>query len=235
MVTQLLFGDYFAIEEDDNGWVNVKTQFDYYNGWVDKKQFLLIDEAHVDQFNKSNKFFALDLYNKLTFSHKALSICIGSYLPNYNGNFGTLNGDKYVYQGRVISVADVKAQKFIGKIATLYLNTPYMWGGKSPFGIDCSGFTQMVFRLNGIDLRRDSFQQAEQGEQINDFADSQQEDLAFFEDDEGIITHVGILLGGNKIIHASGKVRIDKIDSKGIFNEELEKYTHKLRCVKRMT
>jgi gamma-D-glutamyl-L-lysine dipeptidyl-peptidase len=114
------------------------------------------------------------------------------------------------------------------------LNSPYLWGGKTPFGIDCSGFTQMAYKLAGIKLRRDAWQQAEQGHTINLLEETEPGDLAFFDNDEGNIVHVGIILRDHKIIHAAGKVRIDSIDHYGINNKELKKYTHKLRLIKRM-
>ena len=116
--------------------------------------------------------------------------------------------------------------------ALRFLNSPYLWGGRTPLGIDCSGFTQMVYRLQGIDLPRDAYQQSEVGTTLSFIEESEAGDLAFFDDQEGKITHVGIMLEDNHIIHASGKVRIDRIDQQGIFNKETGKHTHKLRLIK---
>ena len=116
-----------------------------------------------------------------------------------------------------------------------YLNTPYLWGGRSVFGIDCSGFTQMVFRQFGIRIKRDAWQQAEQGQLLGFIQEARAGDLAFFDNVEGRITHVGIMLDNGRIIHASGRVRVDPVDTQGIFNKELNMYTHKLRIVKRFT
>mgnify|MGYP003978580471 FL=1 len=116
--------------------------------------------------------------------------------------------------------------------AMMYLNSPYLWGGRTPFGIDCSGFTQMVYRLQGIDLPRDAYQQAEVGTTLSFVEESEAGDLAFFDNAEGKVIHVGIILDNNHIIHASGKVRIDRIDQQGIFNKEEGKHTHKLRLIK---
>lgn len=109
-----------------------------------------------------------------------------------------------------------------------------MWGGRSPFGIDCSGFTQMVFRLLGYKLLRDAGLQAGQGDTVNLVDESQPGDLAFFDNEEGNIIHVGILITKESIIHASGKVRIDSFDQVGIYNNETRRYTHKLRLIKRL-
>ena len=118
--------------------------------------------------------------------------------------------------------------------AYMFMNAPYLWGGKTPFGIDCSGLSQMVYKLNGIHLPRDAYQQAEKGITLSFVEEAEPGDLAFFDDAEGNITHVGILLENNLIIHASGKVRVDPIDHQGIFNKELNNYSHKLRLIKKI-
>ncbi|WP_339650035.1 C40 family peptidase, partial [uncultured Salegentibacter sp.] len=122
----------------------------------------------------------------------------------------------------------------IVKTALLYLNSPYAWGGKSPLGIDCSGLTQMVYKLNGYQLNRNSADQAKQGEPLSFIEESEAGDLAFFDDKEGIIDHVGIMMNDNYIIHVDGKVRIDRIDHSGIFNAELKRHTHQLRVIKKI-
>ena len=120
------------------------------------------------------------------------------------------------------------------KTAFSYLNAPYLWGGKTPFGIDCSGFSQMVYKLNGIQLKRDASQQAKQGATLSFIEESEPGDLAFFDNKEGAITHVGILLQDHRIIHAHGKVRIDLIDQTGIYNKEIQNHSHKLRMIKKI-
>jgi len=114
------------------------------------------------------------------------------------------------------------------------LNAPYLWGGKTPFGIDCSGFTQMVYKLNGYNLLRDASQQATQGIPLSFIEESEPGDLAFFDNNEGLITHVGIIMENNYIIHAHGKVRIDRLDHSGIYNVDKKTHTHKLRVIKKV-
>ena len=113
-----------------------------------------------------------------------------------------------------------------------FLNVPYLWGGKSFFGIDCSGFTQIIYKIHGIKIPRDAYQQAEIGDALTFIEEAKPGDLAFFENKEGRIHHVGIILADQKIIHAHGKVRIDSLDSTGIFNKDQNKHTHKLRFIR---
>ncbi|NTW32657.1 MAG: C40 family peptidase, partial [Bacteroidetes bacterium] len=118
--------------------------------------------------------------------------------------------------------------------AYMYLDAPYLWGGRSPFGIDCSGFVQMVYKLIGIRLPRDASQQASQGTTINFLSEAVPGDIAFFDNEDGIIVHTGIIINNGQIIHASGRVRIDNLDHEGIFQVKTKKYTHKLRLIKRI-
>jgi cell wall-associated NlpC family hydrolase len=140
----------------------------------------------------------------------------------------------HIGEDRFEIIGEIGETENIAVAATSFLNTPYLWGGRTHFGIDCSGFTQAVFKLQGINLLRDASQQVDQGYAINLLQETKLGDLAFFENQEGNIVHVGILLNNEKIIHASGRVKIDFIDEKGIFSEELKRYTHKLKAIKRM-
>ena len=127
-----------------------------------------------------------------------------------------------------------KTKSNLTKVASLYLNSPYLWGGKTPFGIDCSGLTQMIYRINGYKIPRDANEQSEFGETLSFIDESEPGDLAFFDDKEGKITHVGMLLENNYILHAHGNVRIDRIDQTGIFNQVKQKHSHKLRIIKKI-
>ncbi|TAL61496.1 MAG: NlpC/P60 family protein [Bacteroidetes bacterium] len=198
-----------------------------------------------------------------------IPIVLGSSLPKFKDKSFFLGKLKYSFEGEAIfPFAKHKKKSSFGgveEVSRWYLNTPYLWGGRSPFGIDCSGFTQMVYKLNGIKLQRDACQQAEQGKALSFLEEAKAGDLAFFDNEDGKIVHVGIIttsqpspkekesyaqssppLGEPKvgiqarreglnfnIIHASGKVRIDKLDHQGIYNEEMKKYTHRLRVAKK--
>jgi cell wall-associated NlpC family hydrolase len=138
-----------------------------------------------------------------------------------------LNSDEIIQQP-----ADFESS--IAEYAKFFLNAPYLWGGKTLFGIDCSGFTQVVFKMLGKNLKRDAWQQAEQGEIVNFLQEAKAGDLAFFDNAEGHVIHVGIMLNEQQIIHASGRVKIDPIDGQGIYSLDLKKHTHKLRIIKRV-
>ena len=239
MVTELLFGEHFEVLEEKKSWVLIRIAYDGYECWIDKKQFLQVND--VKGITDSNIAIATDLAQLATDENGIMTpVLLGSALPKFKDGSFSLGKHKFTTGGAVTFPFEKKKEHSIEEIAKWYLNAPYLWGGRSPFGLDCSGFTQMVFKLNGIKLKRDAWQQAEQGKTIGFVEEAKTGDLAFFDNDEGKIVHVGIILNFQigsssnlQIIHASGKVRIDKLDHHGINNEELKKYSHRLRVVKR--
>ena len=243
MVTQLLFGEHFEVLEEKKSWTLIRIAYDGYECWIDKKQFLPLND--VKGISDSTTAVTTDLV-QLASPHPSpkereqnhIPILLGSSLPKYSDKEFLLGKEKYSFEGEVMFpfAKKSKSPSFggVGEASKWYLNTPYLWGGRSPFGLDCSGFTQMVFKLNGIKLKRDAWQQAEEGKTLSFLEEAQQDDLAFFDNEDGKIVHVGILLGKEKIIHASGKVRTDKLDHQGIYNAEIKKYTHRLRVIKRI-
>ena len=236
MSSQLLFGDHFTILESTDKWLKILTAYDEYEGWIDNKQFVEIEHAAFVALHDLNTILGLSISHNVikTSTNENLSLIAGSNIPNTLDNFFYLRDIKYRLEGEVIKPARSKFRAEVANAAAFYLNAPYLWGGKSVFGIDCSGFTQMVFRQFGIKLKRDAYQQAEQGELVGFLQEAVAGDLAFFDNDEGRITHVGIMLDNERIIHASGRVKIDYLDNQGIFSKEMNKYTHKLRIIKRI-
>lgn len=233
MVSQLLFGEHFTIIEKDKNWSKIKVAFDGYEGFIDNKQFTSISESEFQQLSEQTQIYSANLVDFLVSPTKELvTISIGSVLPFYENNTLKVKNDTFSYDGNVFSGSLPKTE--ILSKAFIYLNSPFLWGGKTPFGIDCSGFTQMVYKLCGYYLPRDASEQALQGEVLSFIEESEPGDLAFFDNAEGEIIHVGIILKDYNIIHAHGKVRIDTLDHSGIFNAELQTHTHKLRVIKKM-
>jgi hypothetical protein len=231
IVSQLLFGEHFKVIEQSKQWYRIKMGYDGYEGWIDSKQCQLISETNYNLLSEDTIILNADLIEYITGpSNLLMPIPLGSSLSFLNHN--EINTAKYDFEG--MKVNGVKEKKHLINTSFLYLNAPYLWGGKTPFGIDCSGFTQMVYKLNGYKLLRDASEQATQGEALSFIEESEPGDLAFFDNDEGNIIHVGIIMENNYIIHASGKVRIDRLDHLGIYNAETNKHTHKLRVIKKI-
>lgn len=226
IISQALFGESFEIIEEQVKWTKVRCMWDDYEAFIDVKQYIVVDERTAK----------LSLQSKLNYSpianirinNNTQYLSIGSVLNNNLVDSLNIEFDEKDWK----SVAENKSLS-ITEFSKLWLKTPYLWGGRSIFGIDCSGFTQNVFKYFGCSISRDAYQQAEVGEVVNFIEQAKPGDVAFFDNDEQKIIHVGIIIDEQKIIHASGEVRIDKIDHQGIFNEDIQRYTHKLRIIKR--
>jgi hypothetical protein len=226
LISQVIYGDLFKVLEQRKNWSKIRIAFDTYEGWIDNKQYVELTEEQYSSINNQPPQISGDLVEFIQDKNDQLHpIVFGSTL---NG-LSILNHN---YEGDLISGRHPKTQ--IIKTAFTYLNAPYLWGGKTPFGIDCSGLTQMVYKLNGYKLLRDASQQATQGEALSFIEESEPGDLAFFDNNEGVITHVGLIMEDNYIIHAHGKVRIDRLDHSGIYNVDRNIHTHKLRVIKKI-
>ena len=224
MINQLVYGDLFTIIEEKDKWIKIECEFDKYQGWIDSKQYIKLDKN--DNIITNNPTYSSNLVEFIENEDKDLiTISIGSNISNIN----LLN---HKYDGK--SISGKQNRDSIVNTALLYLHSPYLWGGKTPFGIDCSGFTQMVYKINGYKILRDAKDQASQGITLSFIEESEPGDLAFFHNDNDEIIHVGIILEDNHIIHASGKVRIDRLDQSGIYNNEKNKHTHSLRFIKKI-
>lgn len=231
IVSQVLFGEHFRVLEQEKQWTRIRLQFDDYEGWIDTKQYQPISEAEYNQLSTDAIILNSDLVEYVSAPNNLLMpIPLGSSLSFLNHT--EINKENFDFEGMKIS--GIKPKSNLVNTAFMYMNAPYLWGGKTPFGIDCSGFTQMVYKLNGHKLLRDASQQATQGEALSFIEESEPGDLAFFDNEEGRIIHVGIIMDDNYIIHASGKVRVDRLDHLGIFNAEINRHTHKLRVIKKI-
>lgn len=233
MISQLLFGENFIILEKYKYWSKIKASFDECEGFIDNKQFEEISKDLFTQLAAEKSVYAGEIIDCITNStNDLLMVPLGSKLPLFTADKFQLNGNNFTYQGNVFS-GTLPKKELIQKAFT-FLNTPFLWGGKTPFGIDSAGFTQMVYKLCGYKLYRNTSQQAKQGEVLSFIEESEPGDLAFFDNEEGVIIHVGIILKDYHIIHAYGKVRIDILDHSGIFNHDLQLHTHRLRVIKKI-
>ncbi len=235
IITQLLFGDRVELIERRDKWCKIKTHHDHYEGWLDEKQIIELSEAEYHQEDQYQYMSPAQELNKIIDADgHPLYLSPGSTLPFYKDGNCKIGNLSFQVNFEPIIPQQQQFYQNIAPIAQFFLNAPYLWGGRNVFGIDCSGFSQIVYKLNGIALARDAYQQAEQGELVDFLAHAQLGDLAFFDNEEGRITHVGIMLNNHEIIHAAGRVHIDPIDNQGIYSKELGRYTHKLRIIKRL-
>ncbi|MBC8052557.1 MAG: C40 family peptidase [Sphingobacteriaceae bacterium] len=232
--TQLLFGDCFEILELTDPWVRIKTCYDEYEGWIDCKQITPVKNCLLESATQTS-VLGLKPYHELTkmSTGEKLRLVAGSSIPEtIDGKFFLGNEEYQLQPDSILSSTNFDSS--VLDYAKFYLGAPYLWGGKSLFGIDCSGFTQIVFKMLGKKLKRDAWQQAEQGQIVNFLQEAKAGDLAFFDNAEGRVIHVGIMLDEQHIIHASGRVKIDPIDGQGIYSLDLKRHTHKLRIIKRV-
>lgn len=234
-VTQLLFGDHYTIIDvsESGKWLKIKIYFDDYEGWIDAKQHYPVSDEYYEQINNSDYKITLDYTSNILFKKKLINIVIGSVLPIATNELFKME-EQLAFNGDAKSLNQRREFDFIKVIAFRYINSPYLWGGKSPFGIDCSGFVQQVFKIAGYRLQRDARKQAVQGEKVDGLEQASPGDLLYFSNNEGRINHVGILLEDNEVIHASGQVKVDKVDEKGIYSENDELYTHQLAAIRRV-
>jgi len=214
MVTQILYGESVDILEISDSWNRIKMHYDGCEGWVDSKQITPVESSFLEKRKVDLIETEFTSYNS---NNGKIILSIGSEVEN--NNVKSQNLDKNIRES-------------ISRVAEKFYNVPYLWGGRSFFGIDCSGFTQIVMKLNDIKIPRKANKQGEMGFPLGFIDEAQKGDLAFFENSEGEVFHVGIILEDNKIIHAHGKVRIDMLDSSGIFNQEQNRHTHKLRFIR---
>jgi gamma-D-glutamyl-L-lysine dipeptidyl-peptidase len=226
MTSQLLFGETMqVIEEVQDGWLKIKTSFDNYEGYCHAPQ---VKEITTSEFENYTTCLTLEWSGRLHINNEIMYLPMGSNLSSL------LVNDTSAYHGKIDDAIYLDFnEETIRSIAFNFLNTPYLWGGKSVYGIDCSGFTQSVFKFFGIALCRDAQHQSTQGSVVNFLQEATCGDLAFFDDADGNIIHVGMLLNTTEILHAHGKVRVDAIDNFGIVNAYSQNRMHKLRLIKR--
>lgn len=225
LVTQILLGEHCELLSKEVKWSKIKSLHDEYTGFVDNNQ---VADCSVNYISLQKNLICIKHTSSIKINERKIPIPFGVLI----------SGDKKLkYKSKDFMIPDVKNLKILKKLIDIWLGTPYLWGGKSTWGTDCSGFVQTCYKVLNINLPRDAYQQAEVGESVL-LEDSKKGDLAFFSNDKGKVVHVGIILKNKKkkvqIVHASGMVRKDILDNQGIWNEGLNTHTHQLHSIKRV-
>jgi len=236
MTSQLLFGDKYQILEISNTWLRILNDYDNYDGWICANQHFSFEHEVNNQISGSKWLINTKTTDIITPETEIMTITAGSTLHEYDSKKGAfyLGGQAYRLMDKNSAVLVNDNSKSATELCNIFLNSPYLWGGKSVFGCDCSGFIQTLHKLAGISLPRDTCQQATCGKIIFSIAEAVSGDLAFFGENSENITHVGLLLSPCTIIHCSGKVKVEKLDRIGIVNKVTGKYSHKLLLIKRI-
>lgn len=235
MVTQLLFGDHYTVLETTDNWLKISIAYDGYACWISARQHARLSAATFNYLQKYEAPLCRNFIHPITNKLEQITfpVTMGAVLPFLHNETCSFDAWVFGFDGKSQNMQKQSAEDILNT-AAMFLNAPYLWGGKSPLGIDCSGFTQLVYKLNGYKLPRDANQQVELGAPLSFVEEAQAGDLAFFDNEEGRIVHVGILLDSERIIHASGCVKIERFDHYGIYNNDIKKYSHTLRVIKRI-
>jgi len=238
LVTQLLFGECYQVLVTQESWLQVQLAADDYVGWIDAKQHTSVLPEYYADWCAQDHPRALDVVQAVSNATTKIPLTLGCRLPFFDGMNVRIGARNYFFNGTATNptaAPDAARQAaLLRKTALMYLKAPYVWGGKSIFGLDCSGLCQQLYGLVGIQLPRDARQQIDHGRTVDFVTQARPGDLAFFDNAEGRIVHVGMVMEEGQILHAHGEVRLDPLDHNGIFNRDRQRYSHKLRLIKRL-
>ena len=234
-ITQLLFGDHYHVlsVSPDKRWLQIMIFSDRSEGWIDTKQHHAITPEYFEQINQADFKITMDIASNILYKKSPLTIVMGSIVPISNSELFKME-EQLAFNGEAKSLGQRRDFEFLKSIALKYINAPYQWGGKSPFGMDASGLVQMIFKIVGYSLPRDIAHLNLQGKSSSSVGEALPGDLAFFQNKKGEVNHVGIVLEEEKIIHSSGRVRVDHLHEEGILNTETKIYTHHLSGFRRI-
>jgi gamma-D-glutamyl-L-lysine dipeptidyl-peptidase len=234
-ITQLLFGDHYEVHKKSDGgdWVSIKIHFDHSEGWIETEQHHSISKEYFDQINHANFKITTDITCNILFKKSPITILLGSIVPISNSELFKME-EQFAFNGEAKSLGQKRDVEFIKATAMKYLNAPHLPGGKSPFGIDAAGLVQMVFKIAGYTLPHSIHHQLADGKTVKSLGDAIPGDLAFFSRKNDAVSHVGIILSDEKIIHAFGRVRVDHVMEEGIMRADSKIYTHYLKEIRRI-
>lgn len=230
MLSQVLFGEKYAVLQEAGHWLKIETLFDSYTGWIDINHLQHSEDSGKEKGHVLNR-------SLLCFRNDKTKLILEAgcevYNPDFKSRIFSIGKNTYAASAD-FGESHINTTDSFADLGMKFINSPYIWGGRIPSGIDCSGFTQLVYKINGIPVPRDSWQQAETGTAVSFIDEAKPGDLVFFDDERGRITHVGMILSQGLVIHASGRVRIDNIDHQGIYKNEIRGYSHHLRTIRRI-
>ena len=237
-LTQLLFAETVDILEEKPRWIRIKNDADGQIGWVDFKMLTKLSDSErelVAKADKSARVMMPMAYAVSENNGQTIPLTAGTCLPNYkDGRFEVLGVGFRIDPSMVADKSLEMTTEKIMEVVRFFLNVPYLWGGKNALGMDCSGFTQIIHSLFGHQLLRNASEQVTQGMPVKSLKNAQTGDLAFFDHEDGKISHVGLILDSERIIHCSGRVKVEKLDEIGIFSiEQGGTYTHHLVSIRR--
>ena len=238
LVTELLFGDCYTVLLTQGNWLHVELAADKYLGWIDAKQHQPVSADYFRAWGAQDHPRSLDVVQVVSDATLRQPVTLGCRLPFFDGMTLKIGDRSLFFNGNATNPAQPNPAErqlaLLRKAGQHYLRAPYVWGGKSIFGLDCSGLTQQLFGLIGVQLPRDARQQIALGEPVDFVTQTRPGDLAFFDNADGHIVHVGLVLDEGLLLHAHGEVRLDPLDHLGIFNRSRQLYSHKLRLIKRL-
>lgn len=234
-VTSLLFGDHYEVlsQSKDKQWYYIRIYFDQVEGWIDRRQHHSISKDYFDQINQADFKITTDVTSTILYKKSPLSIVMGSIVPISQSELFKME-EQFAFNGESKSIGLKRDEEFLRTTALKYLNSPEQQGGKSPFGIDAQGFTQMIFKISGYLIPHEMARQSTAGKKVNEVTDMQPGDIAFFKNSNGEIIHSGIVLSANSIIHVDGQVKTDHLSHDGILNQEQKTITHPLAFLRRI-
>lgn len=234
-ITQLLFGDHYEVTamSPDKKWLKIRIYFDQCEGWLDARQHHAITKEYFNQINITDYKITTEISSPVLYKKSPIAIVMGSIVPISSSELFKIE-EQFAFNGESKSLGLRRDADFLKTIARKYLHAPDQSGGKSPFGIDASGLTQMVYRITGYAIPRQAVLQANAGKKIKSFSEAAIGDLAFFSDKGKTVSHAGIIMGDEKIIHVSGQVRIDPVTEEGILDADKKVYTHLLHSIRRI-